>query len=258
MIIDSHTHIGFGNLLNASVSDLLISMKRAHIDKACVYAGVLNNCSTQRLLKELESYPDILYPIGSFSPFTVTKYDIKNCELLLKQKKIHGIKFYPGYEYFYPSDKKIRPLLKLLVQYNKPAIFHSGDTYNVAGGAKLKYAHPLHIDELAVEMPDLKIVIAHLGYPWIVDAAEVCYKNKNVYTDTSGFVYGIFYKEDAVMYKELLDTFVDICSSWDKVLFGTDWPLPDQRSYVRVIRTLAGSHADDVMKKNIQKVYNIF
>jgi len=74
-------------------------------------------------------------------------------------------------------------------------------------------------------MPQLKIVIAHMGYPWVADAAEVCYKNKNVYTDTSGFVYGTFTKNDEALFKDILRTYTAIAGSLDKVLFGTDWPL---------------------------------
>ena len=224
MILDAHTHIGFNDVLKARPSQLIASMKKAKIRRACVFAGDLNGCSTERLLKEVRAYRGILFPIGSISLFKKTS-SVRDVQRWLSKGDIHGLKFYTGYEYFYPFDRRLRPYLKLLSQYGKPAIFHSGDTYNVVGKAKLKYAHPLHIDELAVEMPQLKIVIAHMGYPWVADAAEVCYKNKNVYADTSGFVYGTFTKNDEALFKDILRTYTAIAGSLDKVLFGTDWPL---------------------------------
>ncbi len=69
-------------------------------------------------------------------------------------------------------------------------MFHTGDTYNPRG--KLRYAHPLNIDVVAVDNPGLKLVICHVGNPWILDCMETVYKNKNVYADISGLVLGDF------------------------------------------------------------------
>jgi hypothetical protein len=54
----------------------------------------------------------------------------------------------------------------------------------------VKFSHPLTIDEVAVDHPDITFVIAHAGNPWIESAAEVAYKNPNVYLDGSAFVIG--------------------------------------------------------------------
>jgi predicted TIM-barrel fold metal-dependent hydrolase len=53
-------------------------------------------------------------------------------------------------------------------------MIHCGDTF--ATNAKLKYAYPLNVDEVATDNPDLKIIICHLGNPWILDCQEVLYK----------------------------------------------------------------------------------
>ena len=57
---------------------------------------------------------------------------------------------------------------------------------------KLKYSQPLIIDEVAVDFPKVKFVIAHCGTPWVADAVEVVAKNKNVYMDLSGLMEGKF------------------------------------------------------------------
>ena len=57
--------------------------------------------------------------------------------------------------------------------------------------AKLKYAHPLNVDEVAVDNPGVKIIICHLGNPWILDCQEILYKTKNVYADISGLFCGV-------------------------------------------------------------------
>ena len=53
---------------------------------------------------------------------------------------------------------------------------------------KLKYSQSFNIDELAVDFPKVKFVIAHCGTPWVQDAVEVVAKNKNVYMDLSGLM----------------------------------------------------------------------
>lgn len=263
IIIDAHTHIGKGHLINANPKDLLKSMKTAGIDRACVFAGELNNCSTEELLNSLSKYHDVLYPIGSVSPLSEKRPSLDQVEKWLLNNDIYGLKFYPGYEFFYPYDECARPYLELLAKYGRPAIFHSGDTYNKVAKTKLRYAHPLEIDELASELPDLKIIIAHFGNPWVIDTAEVCLKNKNVYADSSGIVYNTFLDEDKKLFKYFLETFMRYTLTHTsfgkrKLIFGTDWPISNQSDYVVFMNTLfEGEAADDFFWKNAKEVFNL-
>lgn len=259
MILDCHTHIGFGRL-DGRPSSLIASMETAGIDKSLVFAGKLGDCSTNRLLEEIQPYKGRLYAIGYASPekggwsMLATEADT-----LLASGLIHGLKFYTGYEHFYPDDMAIRPFLELLLKHDRPAIFHSGDTYSGASRAKLKYAHPLHIDDIAVEMPNLKIVIAHMGYPWVIDAAEVCYKNKNVYVDCSGFVYGTFGDTEQAAFSDMWwNDFVRVAGSTDRIMFGTDWPISNQKSYLRAVKeTLAGAEKDEILGNRAARLFGI-
>src|SRR5271169_877085 len=116
----------------------------------------------------------------------------------------------------------------------------------------------------AVDFPRLKIVIAHMGYPWHRDAAEVVYKNRNVYADISGFVYGDFQREDTIKFKRTLDQFIDVAGSAEKLLFGSDWPISNQDSYMRVMTRIIdmannGKDRDDKLNilSNATKVFNL-
>ena len=73
---------------------------------------------------------------------------------------------------------RLQVVYELAIEFDVPVMFHSGDTYTPKG--KVRFAHPLHIDDVAVDFPDLKIVICHVGNPWIRDCMEVVYKNANV------------------------------------------------------------------------------
>jgi len=248
MIIDAHTHLGFKNGIKASAAELISSMDEAGIDKALVFSSDLFGCSTEWLLAEITEFRERLHPIASISINNITNKQLKNLKNLLDSRQVFGCKFYVGYEHYYPYDKVLKPYLKLLENYEKPAIFHSGDTFNCCRNAKLKYAHPLHIDDVATDHPELKIVITHLGNPWIIDTAEVVYKNPNVYTDISGFVYGKLTTEEAKRLDAAMNQFVDISSAPERLLFGTDWPISDQKSYATAFNGLAHWSAEVIEK----------
>lgn len=237
MVIDCHTHIGFSGAIVADPKSLVAAMRKAGVDKAMVYAGRINGCTTEALLDAITPYRGTLYAVGSLACERGAKRpSVAHVEEWFASGKVHALKFYPGYEHFFPQDSWLSPYYDILAKYGRPAIFHSGDTYSGVAAAKLKYAHPLHLDEVAVDHPKLRIVLAHLGYPWIVDAAEVVYKNKNVYADCSGFVYGTFNAGQREHFRECWKEFVRISNAPERILFGSDWPISDSGSYLRLMK----------------------
>src|SRR3989339_693556 len=258
-IIDCHTHIEKKIGRERIATELVAGTKRAKIEKAFIYGGEMFNCSNEDLIREAEKFKKELLPIASISPFSAKKTSPKQIEAWLKEGTIYGLKFYTGYEHFYPADEIIRPYLKLAEKYDRPAIFHSGDTWNQVVGAKLKYGHPLNFDDLAVDMPELKIVIAHLGYPWVIDTAEVVYKNKNVFTDCSGLVCGTPDSDDKKIIKKLFDDYFQGGAPAEKMLFGTDWSLADQKSYVKLIlgMSLSLKQKEQIFYNNASKLFKL-
>lgn len=234
MLIDAHTHIGFGGAIKASVDDLLASMHLNQIDKALVFSGRLNDCLSDRLIETIKPHKGKLYGVGYAGPGDGhIANQLEFIEENFKNGNLVALKFYPGYEYFYPADICIRPALELCVQYNKPAIFHSGSCFVHEGiCAKVKYAHPLAIDDLAAEMPKLKIIMAHMGNPFIIEGAEVCYSKKNVYADCSGYVTGSFTTDQIDRFCDHVRYFLSYVENPEKLLFGTDWPICNQKSYL--------------------------
>lgn len=187
-------------------------------------------------------------------------------EKLLQGKKIVGIKLYPGYQYFYPSDRKVFEIAKLCQKYAKPLIFHSGDVYNPEGDALLKYSHPLYIDELAVKFQGCKIIISHFGFPYLLEAANVASKNKNVYTDISGTIDATVTRQDGKnrieQYAEdLTRVFNYFPNLKNKVMFGTDFsgndtPLNLVRPYIEVAKKVfSKKQQEDVFHKLAEKIF---
>jgi hypothetical protein len=261
-IIDAHAHLHIGP--DCTPKKLIRFMDNAGVEKSAAFASAIRHgMSTERLVKRIAPYQDRLFGVAAVSPEQPAfQPPFAQVDEWLESGAIRAIKFYTGYEHFYPADVRLRPYLDLLVKHKRPAIFHSGDTVCWAGGAKLKYAHPLHVDDLATEMPELKIIIAHLGSPWIPDSAQVCYKNKNVYSDCSGFVYGGFKKHHRKLFREYWERFDAITEAAgprgkSKILFGTDWPISDHVPYVEMVERLAGKHRDAVFHGNAEKLFGL-
>lgn len=257
-IIDAHAHLHAVGT-DGDAMQLLRFMDAAGIEKSAVFASAIaKGIDTEGIIAHIAPYRDRLFAIGTMSP-TQTRFQppLAAVDEWLESGAIRGLKFYTGYEHFYPDDVRLRPYMELLVKHRRPAIFHMGDTVCWQGGARLKYAHPLPVDDLAVDMPELRIIIAHLGSPWIADAAQVCLKNEHVYADCSGFVYGGFQDHHRALFTQYWQLFESINEFSGKILFGTDWPVSDHAPYVEMVSRLAGANRDKVFHGNAELLFGL-
>jgi predicted TIM-barrel fold metal-dependent hydrolase len=94
-----------------------------------------------------------------------------------------GWKMYPP-NGFYPDDNEFDPYYELATELKIPIVIHQGFTSRFK---HVKYARPVNVDRVAVDFPQLKIVIAHVGFPWVDEAIMISSKNPNVYLDISGW-----------------------------------------------------------------------
>ena len=170
-----------------------------------------------------------------------------------------GIKIYLGYNYVYAVDPRHFPLYRLAEEFDVPIVYHTGD---LAGGhGLLKYSHPLTIDEVAKEFPKVRFVMSHCGNPWLLDAIEVAASNENVYLDLSGLLEGNF--DGDVFYEKHRDYFsyirmwLNYIDRYDKVMYGTDWPLINIKSYIEIMkRVIPVEHHQEFFYDNAVRVYS--
>lgn len=151
----------------------------------------------------------------------------------IKEPGVRAIKLYLGYENIDIRKSVWRPLWQLAISRNLPVIFHTGDTQ--FSKARLVLAHPLLLDDLAVAQPRLKIVIAHFGNPWLLDAAEVVYKNPNVFADLSALFSGRLTKQPYLV-QRLLEA-IEYCGA-NKLMFGSDHPICRVDDSLKLISSL--------------------
>lgn len=177
---------------------------------------------------------------------------------LLERPETVGLKVYAGYQHFYVYDAAYYPFYELAEHYNVPVVIHTGDTANARG--KLRFSHPLTVDEIAVEFPRVNFVMAHYGNPWIVDATEVAKKNPNVYIDLSGLAEGRINIDDFWPryqgYIVQLQTWMAYLDRYDKLLYGSDWPLVNLADYIALMRRLIPEqHHEAVFYENAARLF---
>jgi predicted TIM-barrel fold metal-dependent hydrolase len=149
---------------------------------------------------------------------------------------IAGIKLFPGYRPFYPHDRRLAPVYEFARKKGLPVLVHQGDTLHKDG--LLKFARPIDLDEVAVRYPDVRFVLCHFGNPWIDEAAELVYKNENMYVDTSGLLAhpsAPFFPRMVEQCRERLTAAILTVGSTDRILYGSDWPLQELSESVGLI-----------------------
>jgi predicted TIM-barrel fold metal-dependent hydrolase len=204
-----------------------------------------------------------LFPIGVADPRRTEPEHLRRVDAALAAKQVRGLKGYLGYLHFAPDHGGYRPYYELAEKHGIPFIFHTGDTYSAA--AKLRYAHPLGVDEVAVDHPKVKFVLAHLGNPWLIDAAEVIYKNLNVWADVSGLVVGDAAsfaseerKETLQETRTALARAVQFAERPNRFVYGSDWPLVPMKEYRGFIASaLPAVYHDQIFGDNARVLFRI-
>jgi predicted TIM-barrel fold metal-dependent hydrolase len=177
-----------------------------------------------------------LHAIGVADPTRSDAEHLRRVEAALATGQVKALKAYLGYLHYGPDHPNYRPYYELAERFNLPVVCHTGDTYSPR--AKLRFAQPLLIDEVAVDHPKVRFVLAHLGNPWLIEAAEVVYKNVNVWADLSGLAVG---DELAFRAEERQETLQEVMAGLrrafryaerpNRFLFGSDWPLAPLSAY---------------------------
>jgi predicted TIM-barrel fold metal-dependent hydrolase len=244
-VTDIHIHIQPWEMLHPEVQkkmrrgrtdydDIMAMIKDpakflAYLDSAGIYrAGIINYPSpdimgfTDEASKFSAEYcsvlPERLIAFGGVHPrFSKDPSgDVKR----LVDLGIRGIKLHPPHQIFEPADYKEKGMKSLGEIYATcesegiPVMMHTGTS--VFPGARSRLGDPMGIDDVAIDFPDLKLILAHGGRPlWAETALFLLRRFPNVYIDISG-----------IPPRRLLHYFPRLESFASKVLYGSDWPAP--------------------------------
>jgi predicted TIM-barrel fold metal-dependent hydrolase len=266
-IIDAHIHfcqdIYFDQIAEAAGHENTSTHLREQYHQYNIVHGVVMGNRSLQLSQH--DYPDYLsYCVGLDSTcFNATEVAQQAywVEQHLQKENCVGIKLYPGYNHFYVYDPVLDPFYQLALQYKKPVAIHTGLT--ATSHALLKYSHPLTLDEAAVRYPQVQFVMCHIGNPWVVDAVAVMEKNENVAADLSGILEGriasmpdFFTKKHS--YMGFLTGWLEYLDHYERLLYGTDWPLANIANYIDFVRhIIPEKHHEKVFFDNANRIYGL-
>lgn len=131
------------------------------------------------------------------------------------QLSMRGVAVAPGAQDFHPTDSRAMRVYAEAASLGLPIIFHTGP--QMTKTVKLEYTRPVLIDEIARDLPNLKILIAHLGSPWIHETLALLAKHDNVFAETSWLLHQPWEAYLALIRAHQLDVI-------DKILFGSGFP----------------------------------
>jgi uncharacterized protein len=156
---------------------------------------------------------DIMIPFASIDP-AKGKVGAREARRLIRDFGIKGFKFHPTMQGFYPNDRSAYVLYEAIAEEGCVALFHTGQTGVGSGmpggmGMRLKFSNPIHLDDVAVDFPEMSIILAHPSFPWQEEALSV------VYIDLSGW--------SPKYFPPILVQYTNTILK-HKMLFGSDWP----------------------------------
>lgn len=199
--------------------------------------------------------PDRLIPFGGIDPRRVQDVAAE-MDHLLGHLGIRGIKIHPPHQLFHVNDylhsdslRGLATVYEKCIEYNVPVMIHTGTS--IFPRARNKYGHPMDIDDLLVDFPELKVIVAHGGRPfWMEHALFLLRRSKNVYLDIS-----------SVPPKKLLDYFPWIEQVDDQAIFGSDWPGPGIKDIGENIRDfyalpIGGESKRKILRGTAEKLFS--
>jgi predicted TIM-barrel fold metal-dependent hydrolase len=179
----------------------------------------------EEIAERARDHADVIIPFGSVDPNRGVEA-VRMAKRQIEEYGVRGFKFHPSSQAFLPNDPMAYPVYEVIEAAGLPALFHTGQTGAGAGtrgggGIRLKYSNPIHLDDVAVDFPDMPIILAHPSFPWQEEALSVATHKPQVYIDLSGWSPKYF----APILIQYANTLLK-----EKVLFGTDFPVltPDR------------------------------
>ncbi|WP_433517879.1 amidohydrolase family protein [Nonomuraea sp. CA-143628] len=181
--------------------------------------------SNEEVAASCAEHADVLIPFGSVDPWK-GRAGAREARRLVEEYGVRGFKFHPSIQGFAPNDPMAYPLYEVIEELGVPALFHTGQTGIGArvpggGGIRLKYGNPMLVDDVAVDFPELRIILAHPSFPWQDEALAMATHKPYVYIDLSGWS-PKYFPPQLVHYANTLLK--------EKALFGSDYPVitPDR------------------------------
>jgi predicted TIM-barrel fold metal-dependent hydrolase len=247
MIVDVHTHVWErpAHLAESFIRDARITAGNpdleiavdlaahwtamAPVDRAIVlgfrarHVGVL--VPNEYVAAYVSQHPEKLIGFCSVDPHDTNALD--QLQYAVRELGLRGLKVAPIYQNMHPSDSRFVALMRMAEDLLVPVLIHQGTTF--CENVSLELANPVLLQPLALQFPRLRMVIAHMGHPWIAETLVLIRKHRHLYTDISALYYRPWQFYNALIMAQEYGVL-------DRLLFGTDYPFTTPASTIGALR----------------------
>lgn len=265
MIVDCHTHIWRypGHLSDQFVREAN-ALSRGHeldldvpyekhwdamkgVERAIVFgmrahhSGIVT--PNEFIAEYVRRFPDKIIGFAGVDPAVDdVQSTLKNAVAL----GLRGVKLGPIYQNIHPLDDRMLEVFQFAEAHHLPILIHQGTTF--PRNAPLKYSFPILLEDVALQFPRLKLVIAHMGHPWISDTLVLIRKQPNFYADISALHYRPWqFYNGLITAKEY--------GVLEKLLFGSDYPFTTPEATISALRgfngMVTGTHLPKLEQREI-------
>jgi predicted TIM-barrel fold metal-dependent hydrolase len=208
------------------VERIINDMDKAGVDKACLmasdhrrpypYDSLPSYTPNEYVAKIVQEYPDRFVGTASVDPIRDPYGARQELEKCVKEWDMRAVKLYPTYDHYYPTDELVMPIYEKAIELDIPVHIHMGWTPCV--NAPMKYQQPYLLDEVGIKYPKLKVIVAHLGYPWVDECICLIAKHQNFHADLA--LWGALPPETVL---NAMHKFDNLCGL-DRLLYGSENP----------------------------------
>ena len=241
-----------------TVPDYIKKMDQAGIERSlliAVRAGDIRvpesfEVPYESVHKVCSEYPDRFSGLAGIDPFRGMQ-GLRDLENAVNEMGFVGAHLYPHWCELPPNHRKYYPYYAKCSELGIPIMMQVGHNLVYSRKRRLpSVGKPIHLDQVAIDFPELKLIGIHIGIPWTEEMISMCWKHENVFT-----------AGDAYAPKYWPESYVHYANSYGqkKVLFGTDWPVIDPVRAVEEFNQLnfRESASQRILRENALEVFNL-
>jgi predicted TIM-barrel fold metal-dependent hydrolase len=221
-----HPHGGV--LSSISAKDIIQLLDKSGIDVGIVQGGDFRRTTNHPdfpdehevfvpndyVAAEVKKYPQRIFGQAQIDPLRDPTGAVLELERCVKDLDMRGLKMTPTYQHFYPSDERLDSLYEKCIELDIPVMFHTGWTAII--NAPMKFQDPILLDDVGIKFRKLKVIVAHVGHPWVDQGICLVAKHPNFYCDMANWSrLGAEYLAQTILKLKALN-------SADRILYGSD------------------------------------
>ena len=225
-------HRGTTHFQHDARRPISLSEMLSHLDEANINSGIVVNVQSIRwstaplpnalLADMLRPYAPRLRFFASVDPHQGNAA-ARELERSLREDGAVGLKLHPSYQDFCPSDRKLAyPLFEICQSFGVPVLLHCGTCW--LRGVPIEPSRPIYVDQAALDFPELRLILAHGGWPWTEELIAVMWRHDHVYADLSGNLPRFL--------SPLLWHYANVGSLGRRFLFGSDYPYISPKAWL--------------------------